>query len=102
MALSQLISLRAAGYCLALCALAAFALNAFLSHRRLNHIKGPWLASWSRLWLVKCTLRRTLYSDLADACKQYGTTLSLVSDAVSTADIQRLKALLLESRQTTL
>lgn len=75
------------GYSLALCVIAAFMINTFLAYNRLKHIKGPWLASLSRLWLAESTIRRSIYSDLADICKKYGTAPPLIIELVSGTDM---------------
>lgn len=73
MVLPQLLFTPAVGYGVALYLLIAFVINRILLYNRLKHINGPWLASWSRLWLFRSTYRATLYSDLANVCKQHGT-----------------------------
>lgn len=44
----------------------------YLSYRKLRHIKGPWLASVSPLWMFYYTCRGTLYLAVEDALKKYG------------------------------
>lgn len=60
------------GYSIVFCVSVALIANSFLTYKRLKHIKGPLLAGWSRWWIARGTLRRTLHSDLSDACKRYG------------------------------
>ncbi|KAJ9500512.1 hypothetical protein LTR96_000789 [Exophiala xenobiotica] len=52
--------------------LAYWVVSVFLSYRKLRHIKGPWLASISPLWLFYYTCRGTLYLAVEDALKKYG------------------------------
>lgn len=44
----------------------------YLQYRKLQHIKGPWLASISPLWMFYYTCRGTLYLAVEDALKKYG------------------------------
>ena len=52
--------------------LAYWVVSVFLSYRKLRHIKGPWLASISPLWMFYYTCRGTLYLAVEDALKKYG------------------------------
>jgi hypothetical protein len=49
--------------------------STYLSYRKLRHIKGPWLASISPLWMFYYTCRGTLYLAVEDALKKYGKEL---------------------------
>jgi hypothetical protein len=44
----------------------------YISYRRLSHIPGPWLASWSSLWLVGAVWRRHSHLEFYDIAKIYG------------------------------
>ena len=44
----------------------------FSSYWRLRHIPGPFLASFSKLWLLKWVLRAQLHVGLLEACEKYG------------------------------
>ena len=44
----------------------------FYSYWRLRHIPGPFLASFSKLWLLKWVIRGELHIGLLKACEQYG------------------------------
>lgn len=57
---------------LASLSLAYWVLSVFLSYRKLRHIRGPWLASISPLWMFYYTCRGTLYLAVEDALKKYG------------------------------
>lgn len=39
---------------------------------RLRHIKGPWLAAWSDLWLINSIISGRMHWKYADACEKYG------------------------------
>ena len=39
---------------------------------RLRDFKGPWLASFSEVWLAKTALSGSFHTILMDASKQYG------------------------------
>jgi hypothetical protein len=44
----------------------------YLSYRRLSHIKGPWLAAWSNLWLVGAIWRQRSHLEVYEVSKKYG------------------------------
>lgn len=46
--------------------------STYLSYRKLQHIKGPWLASISPLWMFYYTCRGTLYLAVKDALMKHG------------------------------
>jgi len=49
-----------------------FVTSTYLSYRKLRHIKGPWLASISPLWMFYYTCRGELYLAVENALKKYG------------------------------
>jgi hypothetical protein len=59
-------------YSLVLCLVNVLVAHRFLVYRRLRHFKGPWLAAFSKLWMMKCTFAGTMHLDVADVCAQYG------------------------------
>ena len=75
MASSQLIELLYSSryYCIAFLLFAYFAITNYLSYRRLSHIKGPWFAAWSNLWLVGVVWRRKINLELYEVYKTYGS-----------------------------
>jgi hypothetical protein len=40
---------------------------------RLRHIKGPFWASWTDLWLIRKTLRCELFDSVGQLCEEHGT-----------------------------
>ena len=44
----------------------------YLQYRKLQHIRGPWIASISPVWMFYYTVRGTLYLAVEDALKKYG------------------------------
>jgi len=44
----------------------------YIQYRKLQHIKGPWLASISPLWMFYYTYQGTLYLAVEDALNKYG------------------------------
>jgi hypothetical protein len=44
----------------------------FFSYWRLRHLPGPVLASFSKLWLLRWTLRAEIHIGLLEACEKYG------------------------------
>ena len=49
-----------------------WAVTTYIQYRKLQHIKGPWLAAISPLWMFYYTCRGTLYLAVEDALKKYG------------------------------
>lgn len=52
--------------------------STYLQHCRLRHIRGPWLASVSPLWMFYYACRGTLYIAVEDALKKYGKLVSKI------------------------
>jgi hypothetical protein len=50
----------------------AYGIRAYVSYRRLAHIKGPTLAAWSNFWLLKAVYRLNTHKELYDVTKRYG------------------------------
>jgi hypothetical protein len=48
----------------------------FYNWYRLRHIKGPWLASVSKSWLIWRTLAGNFHQDFSDVCEKYGMSSS--------------------------
>jgi len=44
----------------------------YLSYQRLSHIKGPWLAAWSNLWLAGAIWRQRSHLEVYEVSKKYG------------------------------
>ena len=51
---------------------AAYVGNAIRVWYRLKHIKGPFIAAFSKFWLVRSHVKQTVYLDVAAACDKYG------------------------------
>jgi hypothetical protein len=64
-------------YCVAFVLFAYLAVANYLSYRRLSHIKGPWFAAWSNLWLVGVVWRRKINLELYEVYKTYGWRTSI-------------------------
>jgi hypothetical protein len=47
------------------------------TRNRLAHIKGPWLAQWSVLWLVGAIYRQKTHLEFYELYKKYGLFLVL-------------------------
>lgn len=60
-------------YCIAVLLLTYFGVTNYLSYCRLSHIKGPWFAAWSGLWLVGVVWRRKINFELYEVYKTYGS-----------------------------
>jgi hypothetical protein len=52
--------------------LGLIAAHTFYSWHRLRHIKGPFLASISKLWLARAVSGGKMHLEFAAACQKYG------------------------------
>ena len=75
-AFSTISLLSTVAYASILCSVVAFGVNRFLVYRHLRQFKGPWLATFSKLWMMKCTFKGTMHLDVAEVCARYGTGLN--------------------------
>jgi hypothetical protein len=50
----------------------------YLSYRRLSHIRGPWLAGWSSLWLVGAVWRKQSHLEFYEVAKKYGQSQCII------------------------
>jgi hypothetical protein len=48
----------------------------YVSWRRLSQFNGPFMASISKLWIIKCTWQQNLHLELKRLCDQYGEELN--------------------------
>ena len=56
--------------------------STYLSYRKLQHIKGPFLASISPLWMFYYACRGTLYLAVENAIRKYGKAQQLLFGSV--------------------
>ncbi len=82
----NILSLSTVGYIIVLCSVVAFAIHRFLAYYHLRQFSGPWLASFSKLWMMRCTFLGTMHLEVADVCNQYGTASMLLSTSIMVPD----------------
>lgn len=90
----RLVSLTAIAYSIVLGFVVALVINRFLVYRRLRHFKGPWLASFSKLWMMKCTFAGTMHLEVADVCAKYGNAYANASKSLLSCTMQYLTVIL--------
>lgn len=56
---------------------ALVAADVYRSWYRLRHIKGPFSASLSKLWLIRRTAGGRMHLDFRDVCQKYGAPHAL-------------------------
>jgi hypothetical protein len=49
-----------------------FVTDALRTRNRLAHVKGPWLAQWSILWVAGAVFRQKTHLEFYDLYKKYG------------------------------
>jgi hypothetical protein len=59
-------------YLILLLGVSYYALQSYRSYTRLSHIKGPWLAQWSILWLIGAVYRQKTHLEFYETYKKYG------------------------------
>ncbi|KAL5334118.1 cytochrome P450 [Aspergillus crustosus] len=52
--------------------LAIWVILSLRSYLRLRQFPGPWVGSFSKLWMMRSTLHGRMHLDVAEACKRYG------------------------------
>lgn len=60
---------------LATLTIALWFIQSLRSYLRLRQFPGPPVAAWSKLWMMRSTLHGRMHLDVAEACKQYGTSI---------------------------
>ena len=63
---------------LVILAVCAYGLRSYGSYRRLAHVKGPLLASWSNFWLVRNVYNLDTHQKLYEVNKKYGVLFLLI------------------------
>jgi hypothetical protein len=66
--------------------LTRFTVSAFLSYRRLHHIPGPFLASFSYLWILRTTLSGRTDEIYRSVSEKYGPLVRIGPDYLLTSD----------------
>jgi hypothetical protein len=66
-------SLKSSAAILAVVAVIYYVVSAYLTYRKLAHIKGPWLACISPLWLFYQTIRGRVNVAGEEVLRKYGT-----------------------------
>ncbi|PGH27760.1 hypothetical protein AJ80_00548 [Polytolypa hystricis UAMH7299] len=56
------------------------------SYYRLRQFKGPWLGSFSKLWMVRSTYHGRMHLDVAEVCQKYGNLARIGPNDLITND----------------
>ncbi len=62
---------------LALLLIVLLVVQTFIAWYRLRHIKGPWIASISKLWHLRHAAGPSMHLDLAEVCEKYGNVANI-------------------------
>jgi hypothetical protein len=73
--ISVLELLYSARWYIVLIIVASYAVQSYLSYRRLSQVNGPWLAQWSVLWLLGAVYRQRTHLELHEVSKTYGMSM---------------------------
>ncbi|CZR54663.1 related to pisatin demethylase (cytochrome P450) [Phialocephala subalpina] len=66
----------------------------FSAWYRLRHIKGPWSAGFSKLWLLRHVGGPTMHTDLAEVCSKYGSLARIGPNDLVTSNPEVLRRIL--------
>ncbi|KAF2834894.1 cytochrome P450 [Patellaria atrata CBS 101060] len=72
-----------------------FIANRIRAQRRLSHIPGPWLAGWTRFWMVRANISGRYHEILYDTNVKYGSLARIGPNHLLTSDpavIRRMNA----------
>ncbi|KAI9767075.1 MAG: hypothetical protein M1839_004632 [Geoglossum umbratile] len=86
-----MVEIASVGYSLITCFIVSLLVERFLVYRRLRQFKGPRLAAFSKLWLMRCTLKGTMHLDVADVCSKYGHLARIGPNDLVTDDPEILR-----------
>ncbi|KAH8680403.1 benzoate 4-monooxygenase cytochrome P450 [Ilyonectria robusta] len=89
--LSEVVS-RPAFWVLVACLFSVhIAISRVRSWYRLRHIKGPRFAAWTDLWLINKTRQGSLFEELGDVCKQYGSIARIAPNYIVCGDPEEVR-----------
>lgn len=71
--------------------LVAFVFQRFTLYSRLKQFDGPWLASFSKLWMLKETYNGTIHIAVAEVCEKYGSLARISPNDLVTTDPDLLR-----------
>ncbi|KAL8729758.1 MAG: hypothetical protein Q9181_004886 [Wetmoreana brouardii] len=78
-------------YILGACAILALVIQTLTDYSRLQHFKGPWLARFTKLWMMKHTYQGDMHVAVADACEKYGPLVRIGPNDLVTNDADLLR-----------
>ncbi|KAL8724299.1 MAG: hypothetical protein Q9166_008030, partial [cf. Caloplaca sp. 2 TL-2023] len=78
-------------YLFGACAIVAFIAQTLNDYAHLKDFRGPWLASFSKLWMMRHTYRGDIHVAVADACEKYGPLVRIGPNDLVTNDADLLR-----------
>ncbi|KAL8870024.1 MAG: hypothetical protein Q9174_003832, partial [Haloplaca sp. 1 TL-2023] len=73
------------------CAALAIVIQYLTDYSRLQQFKGPWLASFSKLWMMYHTYSGDMHEAVAQACEKYGPLVRIGPNDLVTNDADFLR-----------
>ncbi|KAL5331052.1 hypothetical protein ACEPPN_000581 [Leptodophora sp. 'Broadleaf-Isolate-01'] len=87
--------LLAPGICtLLILGLSLLVVQSFLAWYRLRHVKGPPLAGFSKLWLIRAVSSGNMHWEFANANKRYGSLARIGPNHLVTSDPNQMRRML--------
>ncbi|KAL8921692.1 MAG: hypothetical protein Q9208_005621 [Pyrenodesmia sp. 3 TL-2023] len=78
-------------YILGACAILAVIIQTLTDYSKLQHFRGPWLASFSKLWMMKHVYDGDMHVAVAEACEKYGPLARIGPNDLVTNDADLLR-----------
>ncbi|KAI4249475.1 MAG: hypothetical protein LQ352_005621, partial [Teloschistes flavicans] len=78
-------------YILGACALLAIVIQTLTDYSRLQQFRGPWLAQFSKLWMMKHTYDGDMHVAVAKVCEKYGPLARIGPNDLVTNDADLLR-----------
>ena len=85
------LSLPKLGSIVGACVILAFVIQRLTAYSKLSHFKGPWLAGFSKLWMLKHVYYGDTHEAVAKVCEKYGPLARISPDDLVTNDADLLR-----------
>ena len=87
----HLLSISKAVFILGSCAILALVIRTLTDYSRLQQFPGPWLASWSKFWMMKHVYDGDMHIAVAKVCEEYGPLARIGPNDLVTNDADLLR-----------
>ncbi|KAL5322290.1 hypothetical protein ACEPPN_010262 [Leptodophora sp. 'Broadleaf-Isolate-01'] len=81
-------------YAVLILGLSLFVVQTLIAWNRLRHVKGPWLAGFSKLWLIRVVSGGKMHWEFVNVNKQYGSLARIGPNHLVTSDPNQMRRML--------